>query len=1199
MKKLLLFIIIFSLFSNFVISEDIELDVIIKFKDNDNMIFAKSMNVQDDFLEVKNEAKYEFNSFNGISTRISQKEYELLKNNPLIESISIGHEVTIFLDDSVPLIEANNVWNYVINDENLRGNDETICVIDTGVDYTHPDLGGCTTQQFLDGNCDKVIGGYNFVSNNNDPMDDNSHGTHVAGIIAANGTLKGVAPNARIVAVKVLNEVGSGDSLDVIAGIDYCIDNAETYNISVISLSLGSRCYNDENEWTGNCYNNFCDNENLNNILYTNVINNAVSKNISVVVATGNDGNRPGYAYEHISVPACITNSTRVGSSTISDLMSSFTNRWEFDMLLAPGSSIISTVLNGNSQSKSGTSMATPHVSGAIALLNQYLRLNDKELNPKEKINILNETGINIYDVNSLRDYSRININNAINSFNKSFNITLINPGNDSSLPFNYTTYFIINISAIGYYTNSIVCLLHINETDVYPSLNDYQQGNQNFSVNLSQYKYENAISWKVECSAIPFNSMLPIFNVSNNFILNNDNEIPNAFTVNLTNPLNASSYYFNTTKNLTFFINGDLDNYNCSLNINDDIIDNLYELNNYPNKYNFTVNLSEYENNLTWNVHCNASGNYFISFIEQNHTSKNFTIFERELPIIDEVNPIGITNNNSPIYTFNSTSNGTIIYLNETCESNITNALIGNNNITFYNLSDGIYDFCQIQIIDDLGGLSNILNISNFTIDTTPPRYNKIITSLPYNYSEENNYWFNITLFDLTEIDSIKLYLKNSTHDFVSYNLSNNSELWYYNITNLSISNYTYYFWGNDTLGNYGNITNLSYFNVNEINSSKEIILNQSNLIIDNNISTIIIDNNILKNISTTKNHTINLKFNNRPNNRVLFNSNITINRTINNKSIKLFIPKNTTMDLLNNSDGLFLLPNETTLNVNQKNISLAIKLGNNNEINFNNPIKLILPNQTGKKVSWISDSITNNITTICYNETFPNITSGDCKFDNDNDIIIWTYHLTTYYTYDDIIDAVCGTENGKVYSHSTNNWDSSNFCSQGNLVSTPSFPSQGNSVNWQCNGLFGGTNVQCSASRNNQPTTSSGGGGGGGSFIPPIIVEEINETQNETIEINEIFIDNEIEEINETIEEEIIQEEIIEDEIIEEIIFQENETQEEMVEENKSFTNLWLYTLIIILLIIIIITLIIIKRKKEHIKLNIEAEEYFRRIK
>ena len=148
---------------------------------------------------------------------------------------------------------------------------QTVCVIDTGIDYNHTGLGG--------GFGNKVIAGQDFANNDSDPMDDNGHGTHVAGIIASSDSAyRGVAPDAKLAAMKVCNAGGSCEDADVLAGFDWCIDNAEAYNISVISISLG-----------GGSYTSYCD-ETLDFAAYSQAIANAAGKNISVVAATGNAG---------------------------------------------------------------------------------------------------------------------------------------------------------------------------------------------------------------------------------------------------------------------------------------------------------------------------------------------------------------------------------------------------------------------------------------------------------------------------------------------------------------------------------------------------------------------------------------------------------------------------------------------------------------------------------------------------------------------------------------------------------------------------------------------------------------------------------------------------------------------------------------------------------------------------------------------
>ncbi len=124
-------------------------------------------------------------AFNGIVIEASPKDLKKIKASPYIKNIHINQEVKAFLIDSVPLINADKAWSLGYNGEGI-----TIGIIDTGVDYSHPDLGSCTTDQFLAGTCSKVLGGYDFINNDNNPMDDHGHGTHVAATAAGNGTVQ-------------------------------------------------------------------------------------------------------------------------------------------------------------------------------------------------------------------------------------------------------------------------------------------------------------------------------------------------------------------------------------------------------------------------------------------------------------------------------------------------------------------------------------------------------------------------------------------------------------------------------------------------------------------------------------------------------------------------------------------------------------------------------------------------------------------------------------------------------------------------------------------------------------------------------------------------------------------------------------------------------------------------------------------------
>lgn len=293
---------------------------------------------------------------------LSQEEKEALINHEYVKTIHQNTPVHALLNNSVPAIGADKLYNLNASsqpctDDCLNGSQITIAVIDTGVNYTHPAFGSCSSQEFLSGECKKVIGGYDFVNDNNNPLDDNGHGTHVASIAAGQGLHPGVAFDASILAYKALSSVGSGTIADIIASVEQAvIDGAD-----VMVLSLGGPGSPDD--------------------LLSQAVNTASQQGVVMVVAAGNSGS----SQSAIGTPGSAKEAITIGSGTTSSV-DSFSSRgpifYQGEIILkpdliAPGSDICAAQ-SGNVFGSScgdgfiklsGTSMAAPHIAGLAAIM--------------------------------------------------------------------------------------------------------------------------------------------------------------------------------------------------------------------------------------------------------------------------------------------------------------------------------------------------------------------------------------------------------------------------------------------------------------------------------------------------------------------------------------------------------------------------------------------------------------------------------------------------------------------------------------------------------------------------------------------------------------------------------------------------------------------------------------------------------------
>ena len=270
------------------------------------------------------------------------------------------------------------------------GDDVCVAILDTGISLH---------QDFLDnGENRRIIAFKDILNNRTEIYDDNGHGTHVAGIIGGSGWMSkgkycGVAPKCKFVIVKVLNYKGDGNISDVLAGLQWVIDHQKQYNIRIVNISVGTSHKETVDE----------------NSLLVKAVDAVWNHGMVVVVAAGNDGPGP----MSISTPGISRKVITVGSSDDNIAVELYGNRVmdysgrgptcaciKKPDIVAPGSNIVSCNATKNFSrfrnspffkndfmlytAKSGTSMATPIVSGAIALLlGAYPKMTNKEVKMK------------------------------------------------------------------------------------------------------------------------------------------------------------------------------------------------------------------------------------------------------------------------------------------------------------------------------------------------------------------------------------------------------------------------------------------------------------------------------------------------------------------------------------------------------------------------------------------------------------------------------------------------------------------------------------------------------------------------------------------------------------------------------------------------------------------------------------------------
>lgn len=369
---------------------------------------------QDNVLASVSEADfaldYRYQVVPGMVGAVTERGMQALLSNPQVRAVAFDLPVQAQLGESAHVIGADRVQS----EYRLTGAGVNVAVLDSGFDVNHPDVNDSIIAQycFNHGTCPP-----GNTDRGDSARDENGHGTHVTAIVTGRGAIapRGIAPDAGIVAVRVLNASGNGWTSDVVAGIDWVVANQARLNVRIMNLSLG-----------GGAYASVCDSSDANSMLYATAVQAARQAGIVVFAAAGN-----GAMADKIMTPACVSSVVAVGStydtgigpftwggsnpictdsSTAVDLLTCTSNSSPALDLLAPGAIITSAGLGSGVTNRSGTSMATPHASGVAALLLQA----QPGLTPAQIESILKETGVPITDVRNGRVTPRVDAYAAV-----------------------------------------------------------------------------------------------------------------------------------------------------------------------------------------------------------------------------------------------------------------------------------------------------------------------------------------------------------------------------------------------------------------------------------------------------------------------------------------------------------------------------------------------------------------------------------------------------------------------------------------------------------------------------------------------------------------------------------------------------------------------------------------------------------------
>ena len=363
-------------------------------------------------FQSKSGARLDADAIDRVEIRQPFIPISLIENVTLVTSQQARGENPAF--DLIGLTQLRNDPQFA----GIDGSGFSVAVIDTGLDINHPLI------------APNYVAGYDFVNRGNDISDRVGHGTHVSGIIAATDETIGVAPEAGLIGLKVLNRRGGASFFEVENALKWVFDNRQKHNITAVNLSLGTGFFTSADQvkgnilsddierleevgvtvvaGAGNSYSAFDNSEDRANIAFP-----AISSTIAV-----------GAVWQDGSKSSILWGDGSIDYSTGADRIPAFSQRLDSEnFIFAPGAIITSTLPNNRIGENAGTSMASPHIAGAVALLQEAsFQFNDRLLTPAEVNEILRTSGDRIFDgddeddnvTNTETSYIRVNVYNAV-----------------------------------------------------------------------------------------------------------------------------------------------------------------------------------------------------------------------------------------------------------------------------------------------------------------------------------------------------------------------------------------------------------------------------------------------------------------------------------------------------------------------------------------------------------------------------------------------------------------------------------------------------------------------------------------------------------------------------------------------------------------------------------------------------------------